>query len=108
MSFAWGALHQNTGQTRTSAGVSSRRPLDVESNGYGIARALVVHMRNLTDANTGRIAQKLVTRLSTIGASDVRAFRVRNPLCAESDEAIRLLVLAAHPSDVGFLPREGT
>lgn len=57
---------------------------------------------------TQRIPQTLRTRLSTIGASDVRAYRVRNPLCTETDEDVRLLVLAEHPSDVGFLPRAET
>lgn len=46
-----------------------------------------------------------VTRLSTIGASDVRAYRVRNPLCVATDAEVRLLVHAEYPCDVGFKPR---
>ena len=47
----------------------------------------------------------LPTRASTITLSDVRAYRVRHPACTASDDEVRELVLAEHPSDLGFAPR---
>jgi len=62
-------------------------------------------MRNLTDKTTGRLPQKRVTRESMIGQSDIRAWRVRNPLVKATDAEVVAAILVEHPCDLGFLPR---
>ena len=42
---------------------------------------------------------------TTVTSSDVRAYRVRNPLDSRSDAELIPVILAEHPSDLGFLPR---